>query len=377
MGPTGRVLQPALCILDEIDSGLDVDALGEVARRLQLATTDWDVALLAITHFNRFLVQLEADLVHVMVRRTPGGQRRCGPGARTGAHRLRRLSHPKVGRRCPDRCKAAWYRKQPWHAVVAVATSPASPAEVDVTSRTRAGWRHWAPRCGAEPAAMRWPIWLDCSRWATASTRAGNAGDRGGGGGRPGAKWSSRCCRWSRWWSCWSARPPASCTTSSTTWPRGPVPVAPQWPVVRPTTCWSSARIRDPARRPPRPSSSAAPPIAGRPAQRHHQDRPRRPADRDREHAVHPARHLRHPVRCAVRVGRLQQEQDQRGVRGRPERPTDQHPTVTGANGLVKTIENTFGIPISHWIVVNFFGLMDAVNALGGVNMALPYKGGA
>jgi Fe-S cluster assembly ATP-binding protein len=61
------VLQPALCILDEIDSGLDVDALGQVARRLQLATTEWEVGLLAITHFNRFLVQLEADLVHVMV----------------------------------------------------------------------------------------------------------------------------------------------------------------------------------------------------------------------------------------------------------------------------------------------------------------------
>ncbi len=61
------VLRPAICVLDEIDSGLDVDALGEVARRLQLATTEWDVGILAITHFNRFLVQLEADLVHVMV----------------------------------------------------------------------------------------------------------------------------------------------------------------------------------------------------------------------------------------------------------------------------------------------------------------------
>jgi Fe-S cluster assembly ATP-binding protein len=61
------VLQPPLCILDEIDSGLDVDALGEVARRLQLATTEWEVGILAITHFNRFLVQLEADLVHVLV----------------------------------------------------------------------------------------------------------------------------------------------------------------------------------------------------------------------------------------------------------------------------------------------------------------------
>ena len=61
------VLRPAVCILDEVDSGLDVDALGEVARRLQHATTEWGVGLLAITHFNRFLVQLEADLVHVMV----------------------------------------------------------------------------------------------------------------------------------------------------------------------------------------------------------------------------------------------------------------------------------------------------------------------
>ena len=61
------VLRPAISILDEVDSGLDVDALGEVARRLQWATTEWGAGILAITHFNRFLVELEADLVHVMV----------------------------------------------------------------------------------------------------------------------------------------------------------------------------------------------------------------------------------------------------------------------------------------------------------------------
>ncbi len=61
------VIRPAVCILDEVDSGLDVDALGEVARRLQHATTEWGVGLLAITHFSRFLVQLEADVVHVLV----------------------------------------------------------------------------------------------------------------------------------------------------------------------------------------------------------------------------------------------------------------------------------------------------------------------
>jgi LCP family protein required for cell wall assembly len=53
--------------------------------------------------------------------------------------------------------------------------------------------------------------------------------------------------------------------------------------------------------------------------------------------------------------------------------PNDPTPSVTGANGLVQTVQNTLGIPISHWIVVNFFGLTDAVNALGGVNMNPPY----
>ena len=53
--------------------------------------------------------------------------------------------------------------------------------------------------------------------------------------------------------------------------------------------------------------------------------------------------------------------------------PSDPDPSGTGANGLVQTIENTLGIPISHWIVINFFGLMDMVNALHGVNMYVPY----
>lgn len=61
------VIRPALCILDEIDSGLDVDTLGAVARRLQLATSEWDVGIVAVTHFHRFLVELEADVVHVLV----------------------------------------------------------------------------------------------------------------------------------------------------------------------------------------------------------------------------------------------------------------------------------------------------------------------
>ncbi len=44
-----------------------------------------------------------------------------------------------------------------------------------------------------------------------------------------------------------------------------------------------------------------------------------------------------------------------------------------GPNATVQTIENTFGIPIAHYIVIDFFGVEDAVNALGGINMDFPF----
>ena len=44
-----------------------------------------------------------------------------------------------------------------------------------------------------------------------------------------------------------------------------------------------------------------------------------------------------------------------------------------GPDAVVQTIENTFGIPISHYIVINFFGVEDAVNALGGISLDFPY----
>lgn len=60
-------LRPPFCVLDEIDSGLDIDALGAVARRLERATEEWGLGVLAVTHFHRLLVELRADAVHVLV----------------------------------------------------------------------------------------------------------------------------------------------------------------------------------------------------------------------------------------------------------------------------------------------------------------------
>jgi Fe-S cluster assembly ATP-binding protein len=60
------VLRPRFAVLDEIDSGLDVDALAAVGRRVEEATKEWDLGVLAITHFRRLLDFLHPDVVHVL-----------------------------------------------------------------------------------------------------------------------------------------------------------------------------------------------------------------------------------------------------------------------------------------------------------------------
>ena len=61
------VLQPAIAILDELDSGLDVDALRDCSRRIE-AATEHGLGVLAITHYNRLLHELRPDHVHVLAR---------------------------------------------------------------------------------------------------------------------------------------------------------------------------------------------------------------------------------------------------------------------------------------------------------------------
>jgi Fe-S cluster assembly ATP-binding protein len=61
------VIRPRIAVLDEVDSGLDIDALRAVARRIEAATTEWDLGVLAITHYSRLLHELHPDRVHVLV----------------------------------------------------------------------------------------------------------------------------------------------------------------------------------------------------------------------------------------------------------------------------------------------------------------------
>ena len=62
------VLRPRFAVLDEIDSGLDLDMLRAVARRIEAETTETGVGVLAITHYSRLLHELHPDHVHVLVK---------------------------------------------------------------------------------------------------------------------------------------------------------------------------------------------------------------------------------------------------------------------------------------------------------------------
>lgn len=64
------MLKPSLAILDETDSGLDVDAVRTVSKGVEEYQKDKDGALLIITHSTRILESLHVDATHVLVNGT-------------------------------------------------------------------------------------------------------------------------------------------------------------------------------------------------------------------------------------------------------------------------------------------------------------------
>jgi Fe-S cluster assembly ATP-binding protein len=71
------ILEPELAILDETDSGLDIDALDVVAKGVEAVRTRRpDLGVLIVTHYQRILERLAPDRVHLLVDgriRTSGG----------------------------------------------------------------------------------------------------------------------------------------------------------------------------------------------------------------------------------------------------------------------------------------------------------------
>jgi Fe-S cluster assembly ATP-binding protein len=62
------ILEPEVAILDETDSGLDIDALKVVAQGVQEVRRDRsDLGIVAITHYQRLLDHLAPDVIHILV----------------------------------------------------------------------------------------------------------------------------------------------------------------------------------------------------------------------------------------------------------------------------------------------------------------------
>jgi Fe-S cluster assembly ATP-binding protein len=61
------MLEPSIAVLDEIDSGLDIDALRTVAEGVE-AVVGPQMGLLVITHYQRLLNYVQPDYIHVLVR---------------------------------------------------------------------------------------------------------------------------------------------------------------------------------------------------------------------------------------------------------------------------------------------------------------------
>ncbi|MDR5672266.1 ABC transporter ATP-binding protein [Halalkaliarchaeum sp. AArc-GB] len=61
------LLEPAIAVLDEIDSGLDIDRLQDVSNGINALRDEQGSGILQITHYQRILEYVEPDYVHVML----------------------------------------------------------------------------------------------------------------------------------------------------------------------------------------------------------------------------------------------------------------------------------------------------------------------
>jgi len=61
------ILEPSIAVLDEIDSGLDIDRLQDVSHGINALRDEQGAGILQITHYQRILDYVEPDHVHVMI----------------------------------------------------------------------------------------------------------------------------------------------------------------------------------------------------------------------------------------------------------------------------------------------------------------------
>ena len=61
------ILNPCFAVFDEIDTGLDIDALKLVARAIRELAQKSKTGIIVITHYQRILKYLHPDKIHILV----------------------------------------------------------------------------------------------------------------------------------------------------------------------------------------------------------------------------------------------------------------------------------------------------------------------
>jgi ABC-type glutathione transport system ATPase component len=148
------MLEPKMCILDETDSGLDVDAMKLVADGVN-ALRDAGRGFLVITHYQRLLDHIKPDVVHIMA-----DGRIVKTGGPELALEVERTAMPTSWRRWPDGAAASKTGRD------RSAACRADPAR-------RRGWRRGARAALARVRAMGLPSGATNTGSSPAPTRCG------------------------------------------------------------------------------------------------------------------------------------------------------------------------------------------------------------
>ena len=111
------VLQPRMALLDEIDSGLDIDAVKQVAEAVESMRSP-DLGVLMITHYSRILRYLTPDRIHVMIdgRIVDSGGRELAEELDTGGYEAvrERLGIERVSTDGPPRRPVDFFTDTPF-----------------------------------------------------------------------------------------------------------------------------------------------------------------------------------------------------------------------------------------------------------------------
>ena len=177
------LFEPRLCVLDETDSGLDIDALKSSSEGVNRLRSP-ERGFIVITHYQRLLDYIVPDIVHVLSKGRIVQHRRQGAGARARGQRLRAIpgrggvsGHER--RDSPDedcgRDRAGGELRYGAASAAGRGRSRRCASRRSSASR-RAGCRTGASRSGNTPI---------CARSCAMPSRSRAAAGRGGEGARP------------------------------------------------------------------------------------------------------------------------------------------------------------------------------------------------